>query len=151
MAAGATTGTATLADSVALEVVTVIVRKVDRPAVDNMAVAVPVASVMPDAIGAIAPEEAAKATGTPARTLFAASRAKAEMVAVVEPSLSIEATLLVVVNEATAVVVADEALTTGTLIVAVRPLAVAVTVIVLIVGCTAESVALAAPVVSVVA
>jgi hypothetical protein len=83
--------------------------------------------------------------------LFEASTASAEITALVEPSLRMEGALLDMVRELTAVVVAPEPCTTWTATVAVRPEAVAVTVMVLKVGSPAtERVAVAEPVSSVV-
>jgi hypothetical protein len=94
----------------------------------------------------MAPELAVKVTGTPASTLFEASRASAEMIADVEPFDRMEVALLDSVIEATAVVAADDADTTCTLTVAVSPDAVAVTVMVRGVESPAvDSVARAAP------
>lgn len=92
---------------------TVIVRIVESPPVVRVAVAVPDASVVP-LTTCKAPELAVKVTGTPDRALLAASRAKAEMVAVVDPSERMYGVLLVSTNEATVVVEAEELATTCT-------------------------------------
>jgi hypothetical protein len=89
--------------------------------------------------------------GTPASTLFEASRANAETVAVVDPSLRMDLTLLDMVRDFTALVAAEEVGTTCTLTVAVIPEAVAVTVMVLVVESPAvDRVAVADPLASVV-
>jgi hypothetical protein len=141
----ATTGTLTVEDSDAVEPVTVMVRAVEFPPIDRVAVACPLASVVAW-VTAIAPELALNATGTPDKALFDPSSASAVIVEVTEPSLSKSVTLLDKFREATAVVVAEEPETTWTCTVAVRPEAVAVTVMVLGVESPAvDRVAVAAP------
>jgi hypothetical protein len=121
------------------------------PPVVRVAVAVPVASVVPFTT-CTAPELAEKVTGTPDKALLAASRARAEMVAVVDPSDRMYDVLLVTTSVLTVVVDAEELATTCTWAVAVKVPAVAVTVMVLTVESPAvDNVALAAPVASVVA
>jgi hypothetical protein len=72
---------------------TVIVRGVESEPVESVAVRVPAEPVaVPDA--ASAPDVAEKLTGTPDTTLLFLSVAKAVIVAVVDPSVRIVATLL---------------------------------------------------------
>jgi len=147
---GATTGTWTVEERAPVAPVTVMVRAIESPPVVSVASAVPVASV----VGCVtwrAPEDAVKVTGTPASTLFEASRASAEMIALVEPSVRIEETPELRVSVDTAVVAAEDVETTCTLTVAVSEPDVAVTVIVRGVASPAvERVAVAAPLESVV-
>ena len=79
---------------------TVIARNDGSPAVDSVASAEPVASVVA-CVTATPPEVALKVTGTPAIRLFDASRTSAVMVAVVDPSERMVGELVVRVTAAT--------------------------------------------------
>jgi hypothetical protein len=80
--------------------VTVIVRRDESPAVDNVAIAAP-AVVVVAVVTATPPEVAENVTGMPAIKLFDASRTKAVMVAVVEPSDKMDGELAVRVTAET--------------------------------------------------
>jgi hypothetical protein len=126
----------------------VIVRRVGSPAVDKVAVAEPLASVVPFAT-AIPPELAVNVTGTWDTRLLLTSRTNAVIVALADPSDGIVGTLLTTLIAAAAA--ALDTPVTWTATVDFRPPEVAVTVIVRGVGSPAvERVAFAAPLLSVV-
>jgi hypothetical protein len=94
----ASTSTLTVAVSVPEVAVTVMVRGVESPAVDRVASAAPLVSVVAWVI-ATPPESAANATVTPEIRSFEELRASTVMVAVAEPSEGIEVALLIAVSE----------------------------------------------------
>jgi hypothetical protein len=93
--------------------VTVTVRGVESSPAVRIAVATPAEFVVAPVTWS-APELALNVTGTPASTLLAPSRANADTVALVDPSLKIVAALLLRVSELTAVVVAEDVAATCT-------------------------------------
>ena len=93
-----TTCTCTVAVSPEAVAVTVMVRVTESPAVDSVAVAAPVASVVP-CVTAMPPELAEKVTSTPEIRSLAEFRARTVMVAVVEPSDGIDVALVIAVSD----------------------------------------------------
>src|SRR5438105_573888 len=98
-----TTGTSSVACLPPVVAVTVIVLTVESPAVDSVAVAAPLSSVVAGD-PAMPPEVAVKATVTLGIKLLLASRTSAVMVALVDPSVGMLGTSLVSVTDATATV-----------------------------------------------